>query len=112
MDIKKTMLCTPQNVGLVRSICANLSPNGVGMFITPVYDNTGEIKYYISSGHIKPQFAGLLATANSLYAASSNFGVTLEQCQAIISTSIISSEEPFTVLDSYGLSLQPIEAYR
>lgn len=104
MNIEKTILITAANAPLARSIAALLSPHGVDMFTVPLYDSSGIIQYYISSGWIDSQFAALLSDANLLYAAS-NSVATLSQCQNLISTGIVSDAKPHALIAGMGLSL-------
>ena len=105
MNIEMVILIKPGDIELARSAAAILSPiHGVGMFTTHVYNEMGEIAYYISSGWIDSQFLLFMTDANALYTVVSQFS-TLEECQLLISTGIVSETDPHELLDSMGLSL-------
>jgi hypothetical protein len=57
---------------LARQLCEAFAPiSGPGMFVTPVYDNAGVIRYYASNGPIDSDLAALVddPTGDALWAA-------------------------------------------
>lgn len=93
---------------LARALAAGLSPRGEGMF-TAALSSTGQepATHYVSSGFIDTAIGELLNDADALYAACQAAGasVTLAQCQALVSQSDVSTENPFSAFDRIGLAL-------
>ena len=68
----RAMLVPSAYVELARALTAAFEPvSGAGMFVTPVYDTDGVIRYYASNGQIQEDYAALLddATGDALWAA-------------------------------------------
>lgn len=93
---------------LARALAAGLSPRGAGMF-TAALSPTGQepATHYVSSGRIDAEIGAVLTDANALYAACQQAGasVTLAQCQALVSQSDVSNDNPFSAFDRLGLAL-------
>ena len=109
MDEKDYTLIVPANLApLARALAAGLSPRGAGMFTTAL-SPTGQAPatHFISAGFIEPAIGALLNDADALYAACVEAGasVTLAQCQALVTQSDVSEEEPFTAMARLGLAL-------
>lgn len=97
-NINRTILITPQLAPLARALAAGLSYGGAGMFEASRNLN-GSLAYYVSSGLIDATFGDLLplegsdqatkdAARDKLFTAA-NGAATLEQCQALVDTSIV-----------------------
>lgn len=68
----RAMMVLPDHAPLARSLAAAFEPtSGAGMFVTPVYDHDGVIRYYASNGAVQEPYAELLddATGDKLWAA-------------------------------------------
>ena len=68
----RAMLVPAAYAPLARQLCEAFAPiSGPGMFVTPVYDNAGVIRYYASNGPIDSDIAALLddPTGDALWAA-------------------------------------------
>ena len=78
----RAMLVEAAYVDLARALTAAFEPvSGAGMFVTPVYDNDGVIRYYASNGNIDQEFAALVddATGDALWAAIQAAGVQVPE---------------------------------
>lgn len=125
MDWTHRCLIVPaEHVELVRALTLNLAgPGGSGMFTTPL-SPTGEYPatHYISSGAIEKPFADLLPLVqveldNSItvvpgnpdeivtLAGNSGFETTLNQVKALLDSSDVSEQDPFTAMSRLGLQL-------
>jgi len=68
----RAMLVPAAYAPLARQLAEAFAPiSGPGMFVTPVYDNDGVIRYYASNGNIDEEFAALVddPTGDALWAA-------------------------------------------
>ena len=102
----RAMMVPPSYVELARALAAGLDPvAGSGMFPTALYDAQGQIAYYVSNGLIGEEFAALLDDPQALFAACEAVGapVTLEQCQALLSSSIVSTRNALELMEEMGL---------
>jgi len=107
MNIERVILIKPGDVELARASAAILSPeHGVGMFTTPVYNEVGEIVYYISSGWIDSQVISYMTDPVALYSITNSFA-TLAECESLITNGILSTDDPHSLLNSLGLTLNP-----
>ncbi len=107
MNIERVILIKPVDVELARSASAILSPiHGVGMFTTPVYNEVGEIVHYISSGWIDSQVISYMTDPVALYSITNSFA-TLAECESLINNGILSTDDPHSLLNSLGLTLNP-----
>jgi hypothetical protein len=93
MWANRTIIVRAADAPLARALAAGIAgPSGSGMFVVK-FSATGAAPatHYVSSGLIQPQFAGLLADANAMYAAAQAAGatVTLAQCQALLANSTV-----------------------
>ncbi|MEN6644287.1 MAG: hypothetical protein ABFE08_17750 [Armatimonadia bacterium] len=105
-DVFKTMILAADTIDLAREICASFGPGGAGMFITPLSaDGTDPATHYISSGYIPEAFAHLLDDPVAVYEAATAQGVicTLEEVEAVLASSDISTDEPFAAMARLGL---------
>lgn len=107
MNIEKTILITPNYVALASQAAVILSPeHGIGMFQVPVYDFSGDIHYYVSSGWIEDGVIPFMTNANTLYSVVKSFA-TLEDCIGLISTGIVSDTTPYKLVTELGLTIIP-----
>jgi hypothetical protein len=97
---------------LARALCVGLAgESGEGMFETGLSANgVAPATHFISSGHIRAEFADLMANATAVHAAAQAVGsqVTLQQIQALLSASDISDadlEPPFAAMARKGLRM-------
>lgn len=104
MNIFRTIIIPASLTPLARALGAGLSPAGDGMFITPLYDATNTVTHYVSSGWIGEEFGALIMDADLLFAACEG-AATLAQCQALVSKSTVSTDEPHSLIATMGLSL-------
>lgn len=104
MNINRTIIIPTSLTPLARALAAGLAPAGAGMFVTPLYDTTNTITHYISSGWIGEEFGALITDADLLFAACKG-AATLEQCNALISQSVVSADEPHALIAGMGLTL-------
>lgn len=107
MNIEMVILIKTEDVVLARAAALILSPiHGVGMFTVPVYNEVGEITYYISSGFIDDAVIPYMTDANTLFSIVNSFA-SLEQCQSLINNGILSEGNPHELLSSLNLFLTP-----
>ena len=108
-DTFRTIIMPEALAPLARGLAAGLSPQGGEAMFTAGLSPTGEAPatYYCSSGYIGERFVELIAEAETLYAACVEAGatVTLAQCNALVSQSDVSEEEPFVAFERLGLKL-------
>ena len=93
----RAMLVPSAYVELARALTAAFEPvSGAGMFVTPVYDNDGVIRYYASNGNIDQEFAALVddATGDALWAAIQAAGVQVPEAdvRAMMAGSIVRAD--------------------
>lgn len=108
MDVYRCMIVPASLVVLARNLASGLSAGGVGMFTTGLSaTGTGSATHYVSSGYIKEEFANCIASGETLHAACVEAGanVTLAQCNALVTQSDVSEEEPFTAFARLGLKI-------
>lgn len=104
----RTMIVPAALVPLARALAACLSPAGTGMFeVGCSADGSAPATHYISTGMIQVQFAEAISDASALHAACLGAGasVSSSQCQALVSASDVSNEQPFDALARVGLAL-------
>lgn len=93
---------------LARALAAGLSDRGVGMFEVGL-SATGDAPatHFISVGMIDAQIRDLLTDAAALFAACNAAGapVTLAQCQALVTQSDVSGDDPWVAMARRGLQL-------
>ena len=107
MNIERVILIKPGDVELARAAAIILSPeHGVGMFTTPVYNEFGDVVYYISSGWIDSQVIQYMTDPVALYSITKSFA-SLDECQSLITNGILSTDDPHSLLNSLGLTLNP-----
>lgn len=107
MNTFRTIIIPASLTPLARALAGGLSPAGEGMFVTLLYDATNTITHYISSGWIGEEFGTLIMDADALFVACKGMA-TLEQCQALVSQSVVSDVEikdPHVLIAEMGLSL-------
>lgn len=118
MWVHKTMIVTAAMAPLARALAAGLEPvAAAGMFVVGLCPKDGpataEPTRFVSSGAIDEQFAPMLTDAAALHAACGQFGVSLEECQALVDSSVVADvaeEGPFDTFDRLDLQLvQPPE---
>lgn len=107
MNINRVIIIPASLTPLARALAAGLSPAGEGMFTTPLYDATNTITHYISSGWIGEEFGALIADADLLFATCEG-ATTIEQCTALVSQSIVSTDEPHGLIATMGLTLSGV----
>jgi len=107
MNIERVILIKPGDVELARASAAILSPeHGVGMFTTPVYNEFGDAVYYISSGWIDSQVISYMTDPAALFSVTTSFA-TMAECESLITNGILSTDDPHSLLNSLGLTLNP-----
>lgn len=107
MNIERVILIKQGDVELARASAAILSPeHGVGMFTAPVYNEFGDVVYYISSGWIDSQVIRYMTDPVALYSITNSFA-TLAECESLINNGILSTDDPHSLLNSLGLTLNP-----
>lgn len=111
-DTFQTMIVPADLAPLARSLAAGLSPGGVNMFTVGLSPNGQEpATHYVSTGYIATRFAECIADAALLHqaclAAEPPAEVTLAQCEALVSRSDVSAEEPFAAFARLTLTLTP-----
>lgn len=103
----RTMIVPASLAPLARALAAGLSPEaGAGMWeVALAPEGAPEPTYYISTGMIDEQFVGAVSDAGVLYAAcqAAGAGVTLEQCQALVSGSDVSDDSAQVAMGRLGL---------
>ena len=108
-DVFRTLIVPAALAPLARALAAGLSPDGGNNTFATGLSPTGEAPatHYVSTGHIGERFAECIADAESLHAACVEAGanVTLAQCEALVSTSDVSEEEPFVAFARRNLQL-------
>ena len=82
---------------LARQLCEAFAPiSGPGMFVTPVYDNAGVIRYYASNGPIDSDLAALVddPTGDALWAAIQAAGAQVPEAavRAMMAGAIVRSD--------------------
>ena len=108
--VKLTMIVPAALTPLARGLAAALSPAGAGMFTVPCAPIEADPRnrntrpgreavvyapqaptHYASSGFIEEEFAALVVDAQAMFAAVQTAGapVTQEQCEALVSQSIV-----------------------
>lgn len=110
MNINRTIIIPAMLTPLARALAEAQSAGGAGMFTTPLYTGA-EITHYISSGWIDEAYDAMLplhevqvteagivvippaqavkdASANLLFESEKGL-VTIEQCKALVETSIV-----------------------
>lgn len=108
-DVTRCLIVTASNAPLARALAEGLSPaGGRGMFTTPL-SATGALPatHFISEGWIDEDIASLLTSGPALHAAcvAAGASVTLAQCNALVSQSDVSIEEPFEAINRLNLKL-------
>ena len=81
---------------------------GVGMWTTGLSPTGVEPStYYISTGMISDEFAAMIASPDTMFAACEAAGlpVTLTKCESILGKADVSDEEPFFAIARLGLIL-------
>jgi hypothetical protein len=106
----RTMIVAASQAPLARSLTAGIAgPSGEGMFTTGLSaSGNAPATHFVSSGKIQDNFAALLASAESIVAASGG-QVTLQQAQALLAASDITQEPPFTAFARLGLQIVQVE---
>lgn len=105
--INRTILIEHTRAPLARALAAGLSAGGVGMFETPVYNQSQAITYYVSSGWIGAEWDMALKDANVLFEVCKGTA-TLSQCQDLINTSIVvdcNLEDAYSTYARLGLTI-------
>lgn len=97
-----------------RSLCEQLAgPPGAGMFTTGLSaSGSAPATHFVSSGPIEDTFAAVLVDPAVMAGACAQAGISLSMaaCQALLSTSDVSDEEPFVAMDRLGLKLVSVAA--
>lgn len=107
MNIHRCMIVAAAFAPLARALSEGLAgDSGARMFITELAPTeAGPATHYISTGQIQEEFALMMADANLVFAACQEAGspVTLAQVQAMLASSDVSEDEPFSAMDRLGL---------
>jgi hypothetical protein len=107
-DVERTLIVTAANAPLARALAVGLSPGGAGMFNTALSPTgAAPATHYVSAGWIDADIAALLGDAAALHAAcvAAGAGVSLAQCESLVTQSDVSAENPHSVFDRLGLAL-------
>jgi len=92
---------------LARALAEGLAGEaGAGMWqVALAPEGSPEPTHYISTGMIEDQFLSCVTDAGALYAACQAAGasVTQDQCQALVSGSDVSADDPFAAMGRLGL---------
>lgn len=93
----RAMLVPAAYAPLARQLAAAFAPmSGPGMFVTPVYDVDGEIRYYASNGPIDSDLAALVddPTGDTLWAAIQASGAPVPEAavRAMMAGAIVRSD--------------------
>lgn len=96
-QVHRAMMVLPEHAALAASLAAALAPaSGANMFVTPVYDNDGVIRYYASNGNIDQEFAALVddPTGDALWAALQAAGAQVPEAavRAMMAGSIVRAD--------------------
>lgn len=95
MNVTRTLIVLAAQADRARDICGGLAGDpGEGMFTTGIAATAaGPATEFVSSGQIGAEFGVLLTNPDMLYAACQAaeppINVTLAQCKALLSTSIV-----------------------
>ena len=93
----RAMLVLPEHAELARSLAAAFEPtSGAGMFIRPVYDNDGVVRFFASNGLIQDNYAELLddSTGDKLWAAVQAAGAQVPEAavRAMMAGSVVRAD--------------------
>ena len=92
-----------------RDIALALSPvGGAGMFRTGLSESgLGPATHYVSTGPINPMFSSLITNAGNLHDACQSVGIDVspETCEALVSDSDVSADDPFVAFARLGLQI-------
>jgi hypothetical protein len=105
-DTFRTMIVPAAHVDLARALGAGLSPGGAGMFTTGLSASGSEpATHFVSTGMIGERFAECIASGETLHVACTETGaaVTRAQCDALVTQSDVTEEEPFAAFARLGL---------
>ena len=111
-EIQITMIVLATHVELARTIAYSLSSRAAGMFVAGLSATGNDpATHYVSSGWIAQQFVTVVSNANIMFAACQSVGLstTLEECQDLVTSSVVSAEDPFLIFDQLGLKPIPEE---
>lgn len=107
--IFRTLVLPAEHVPMAQALAEGVSgPAGSGMWTTGLSASGEEpATHYVSTGMIGIEFAAMLVDADALYAACQSVGapITLEQCQALVSSADVSEEQPFEAFERLGLKM-------
>ena len=81
---------------------------GAGMWTTGLSSTGAELDtHYISTGMISDEFAAMIASPDTMFAACEAAGlpVTLAKCEGILGKADVSDEEPFAAMVRLGLQM-------
>jgi hypothetical protein len=106
METHRCLIVPEAFVSLARSLAAGLAgAGGEHMWITPLSaTGAAPATHYISSGHIKQEFADMMTSAQAIYEAARD-SVPLATIEAMLASSDISEDEPFSAMDRLGLKM-------
>ena len=95
--VARAMMVPAAYAPLARQLCETFAPiSGPGMFVTPVYDNAGVIRYYASNGPIDSDLAALVddPTGDALWAAIQAAGAQVPEAavRAMMAGAIVRSD--------------------
>lgn len=115
MNVLRTLIVPAIHAPLARELCKTLAgPSGDNMFVRELSPTgTAPATHYASSGLIEDQFAALMAAgAEAVFGQAQLAGIatTLEAITALLQSSDISEEEPFSVLGRLGLKTIEVAA--
>lgn len=107
--IHQTMVVPAELAALAQSAAVALAgPPAEGMWTTPL-SPTGEAPatHYVSAGMIEDTFVAPMTDAALMFELAQQLGaeMTAEQCDALVTASDVSGEEPFEVFARLGLQL-------
>lgn len=109
-----TIIVPAAIVEAARELGGALTPAGAGMFTTPLSaSGTNPPTHYISSGLLDENFLAVLQAPEILFQYASQgaeaqgitLTATLQDCEALIAESDVSSEDAFTAMARLGLQM-------
>ena len=107
-DVHACMIVPASLAPLARALAGGLSDRGVGMFEVGLSATGNEpATHFISVGMIDAQIRNLLKDSAALFSACNAAGapVTLAQCQALVTQSDVSGDDPWVAMARRGLQL-------
>lgn len=106
MYIFKTIIIPINYQGLANSLAEGLAgSSGINMFDVTLCDMNNIVTHCVATGMIYSEFNLILTDAVMLYNRVSQYNITQQQCDDLINSSDVSSDEPFCAFSRLGLTL-------